>query len=574
MKFCCREEGYFLNTNKKWQAQILAILVVMVGLLNLTSAFHPFIPGRLRLLQEFLPLFLIHGSRNLVVLVGFLLILIARGILHQKKTAWWVTFILILTSSGLHIIKGLDFEEAVVSVIIVALMLAFYPRFRARSDIPTVINAFRILGMVILVNIAYGVTGLYLLHRQLRYQGQWFSYLKQTLAVMFNNAPPPDLHFFYRGHMFLNSLWMMWEVGLTIFVIMLLRPVIYRRSTWHLENQKAREIAQAYGHSSLVYFTLWEDKLYFFNRLKTVYIAFAQAGNVALVLGDPVGRPEDIKTCIGEFLEFCSLNSWQYAFYQVRTDYLELYQEFGLSCLHIGDEAIVNLSEFDMVGSKFKYLRYIQRRFDRDGYKPTWHLPPLEDSLLGKLQEVSDDWLACKGGEETTFSLGWFDMKMLKQNQVITIENNAGKVLAFANFIPMYHLAWATIDMMRYSHHAPGGSMDYLFVESILHFKSQEKQGFSMGLAPLSHTGQEQFISVANKTIHLLYKNFFGFKGLYEFKAKYDPQWESRYLVYPNPVALPAIIAALINVSNPGSLRKIWRWVKTRLPGFNSGFII
>jgi phosphatidylglycerol lysyltransferase len=509
-------------------------------------------------------LFLIQGSRHLVIVVGFLLILIARGILHQKKITWWVTFVLILTSAGLHIFKGLDIEEAFISFVLVGLMLAFYPRFRAHSDIPSIYNAFRLLGLVVAINIAYGMIGFYLLYHRLGYHEPWLFYLRETLAVMFSNVSLPDLHLLARGRLFINTLWMMWESGLVIFVIMLLRPVIYRNSIWYPDNQRASEIAREFGQSSLVYFTLWEDKLYFFNHLKTVYIAFAQAGNIALVLGDPVGKSEDIEPCIAEFIEFCTLNSWQYAFYQVRPDYLDLYKHFGLSYLHIGDEAIVSLPDFDMIGSKFKYLRYIQRRLGRDGYKAVWYDPPLDEHLLSKLKDVSDDWLSYKGGDETTFSLGSFDVKMLRQNQIITIEDSKGTILAFANFIPMYRLAYATIDMMRHLRQAPAGIMDFLFIESILHYKEQEKQAFSMGLAPLAHAGREQFANVADKTIHLLYKNFFNFRGLYEFKAKYGPRWAPRYLIYTDPVNLPAIILAIIKVGDPRSLRRLWRWLKSQ----------
>lgn len=491
-----------------------------------------------------------------------MLFLIARGIFKQQLTAWWVTFILILSSSALHIFKGLDFDEAAVSVLIVGLMLVFYPRFRARSDIPTVLNAFRMLGLVVAINIIYGVTGFYFLQHKLGFSGQHFFYLRETLAVMFGNAALPFLHLHHQARLFLDSLWMMWEIGLFIFVIMLLKPVIYRHSTWHSDHQKAGKIAESFGRSALVYFTLWEDKLYFFNRSKTAYIAFAQAGDVVVALGDPVGPAEDIKNCIAEFIEFCTLNSWQYAFYQVRPDHLDSYKQLGLSYLDIGDEAIVNLPEFDMVGSKFKYLRYIQRHFTREGYKSVWHEPPLDDNLLAKLKQISDEWLACKGGEETAFSLGWFDMKMIRQNQVVTIENNEGDILAFANFIPMYCLPYATIDMMRHSRQVPGGIMDFLFVESMLHFRDQGKQGFSMGLAPLSHAGQEEFSNVADKTVHLIYKNFYSFKGLYEFKCKYGPGWEPRYLVFSNPIALPAIIVAMIKLGDPRSLIKLWRRVK------------
>jgi phosphatidylglycerol lysyltransferase len=43
---------------------------------------------------------------------------------------------------------------------------------------------------------------------------------------------------------------------------------------------------------------------------------------------------------------------------------------------------------------------------------------------------------------------------------------------------------------------------------------------------------------------------FYNFKGLHEFKAKYDPEWSPRYLVYPSPVSLPSVAIAMMRADS------------------------
>jgi phosphatidylglycerol lysyltransferase len=35
---------------------------------------------------------------------------------------------------------------------------------------------------------------------------------------------------------------------------------------------------------------------------------------------------------------------------------------------------------------------------------------------------------------------------------------------------------------------------------------------------------------------------FYNFEGLYEYKAKFSPQWQSRYLAAPNGLSVPFIL--------------------------------
>ncbi len=52
---------------------------------------------------------------------------------------------------------------------------------------------------------------------------------------------------------------------------------------------------------------------------------------------------------------------------------------------------------------------------------------------------------------------------------------------------------------------------------------------------------------------------FYDFKGLFRWKRKFAPEFEDRYLVYPDPLALPRIARALLRVQSPGGLLSYFR---------------
>ena len=220
----------------------------------------------------------------------------------------------------------------------------------------------------------------------------------------------------------------------------------------------------------------------------------------------------------------------------------------------------MDLQGFEMAGRRWKHIRNSLSRITRKGFRAVWRRPPLDGSLMRMLKQVSDDWLYFQGGDEKAFSLGWFDTEKLKDNPVITVEDEAGTIYAFANFVPMYTLSQASPDMMRFSRRAPGGIMDFLFIQSILYFKEKGMAGFNMGLAPLAHAGKEESSSIAERAVRYLYDNLYNFKGLHEFKAKYSPCWEPRFLIYPHLAVLPKVVLAVVRAGNPTGLKKFWRW--------------
>jgi lysylphosphatidylglycerol synthetase-like protein (DUF2156 family) len=109
-----------------------------------------------------------------------------------------------------------------------------------------------------------------------------------------------------------------------------------------------------------------------------------------------------------------------------------------------------------------------------------------------------------------------------------------------------------TLDLMRRVPDAPPGVMELLLVQSIERFRSCGAHRVSMGLVALADTRQEMtaagrwLASFATDRMAL----FGPSRTLFNFKQKFHPCWESRYLVSNTTLALPKIAQAVLHLRN------------------------
>jgi phosphatidylglycerol lysyltransferase len=94
--------------------------------------------------------------------------------------------------------------------------------------------------------------------------------------------------------------------------------------------------------------------------------------------------------------------------------------------------------------------------------------------------------------------------------------------------------------------------MELLLVRAIERFRSCGAQIVSLGLVAWSDTKQEitpiqrQLTSLVTDHLHLLEARH----TLFNFKQKFHPCWESRYIVASTTLALPKIALAVLRVRN------------------------
>jgi phosphatidylglycerol lysyltransferase len=372
--------------------------------------------------------------------------------------------------------------------------------------------------------------------------------LIQTLTMftsLYNPGLEPITGF---GRYFAASIYIIGLSTLGSSLLLLIRPVLVRHPATDHERQRARQIVERYGRSSLARIALFEDKSYCFSRGGSV-IGYAVRGRGAIALGDPIGPESEVSNAIQAFIGLCRPNDWLPAFYQVQPTWLEAYRSAGLSILRIGDEAIVRPAAFSLEGGANKPIRWAYNHLLKLGHTIELWQPPLTKSQLDDLRPVSDEWLAYIHGTEKRFSVGWFSDDYLRDCRVMVARNADGWISAFTNLLPEYVGNVVAIDMMRHRAQADRSTMDFLFVSLILWARDHGYDGVDLGLSALSGVGQHSGDRAAERALHFIFEHinrFYNFKGLHTFKSKFRPEWSQRFLAYPGPASLPVVVNALL----------------------------
>jgi phosphatidylglycerol lysyltransferase len=165
----------------------VALVTLGSGVLNLLSVLGG--PrGRPRWSAELFPLEFIHLSRTPVVLIGFALIISSLNIYRRKKRAWYAVVALAVFSAVFHLSRGRDYEEALFSLFLVAMLVATRHRFTVMSGAPALRSGVIRLLLSLAVAIGYGVAGFWLLDTRHFHTN---FHLRDAVE---NNVSPADLY--------------------------------------------------------------------------------------------------------------------------------------------------------------------------------------------------------------------------------------------------------------------------------------------------------------------------------------------------------------------------------------------
>jgi phosphatidylglycerol lysyltransferase len=521
-------------------------LTLVCGAVLLFSGATRAQPDRMALLRDLLPLPLLEASHLLASVIGMLLMILARGLQRRLDAAYGLTLLLLLAGAVFSLLKGIDYEEAALLTILALTLAPAHRSFHRQASLLS--SPFSAGWITAIVAVLCCATWLVLFsYKHVDYSADmWWEF-------SFHQGGAPRA---------LRALVAAAAAGMFFALATLIRPARLQPAM-PSEAQLADALPLIQQSSDTqAHLALMGDKALLFDPAHTAFVMYDVEGRSWVAMGDPVGADEEARHELAwTFLEQCERAGGWPVFYQVRRADLDIYLELGMTLLKIGEEARVRLSALNLEGSSHKALRNTVNKLTRNGLRleivPAAAVAP----LLPQLKEISDAWLHDKHVREKRFSLGAFDPRYLVRMPVAVVWRG-DQPLAFANLFLGATKHEASLDLMRHVPDGPPGIMDFLFVQLMQWAREEGYEWFNLGMAPLAGLQNRRQAPLWNRFGALVFgrgERFYNFRGLQQYKDKFGPEWEPRYMAVPGGIALPMIltnVASLIAGGIAGVVRR------------------
>jgi phosphatidylglycerol lysyltransferase len=523
----------------------LSFNAFIAGAILLFSGATPALETRLVWLKHLVPLPLLELSHFLGSLAGAALLLLSRGLQRRLDAAYYLTLFLLGIGILASLLKGWDYEEALVLGLILAVMLPCRRQFyRSGSFLSPSFNPAWVGAILIVVVGSIGL-GLFA-NKHLEISNElWWQFAFSGDAPRFMRATVGIL------------------VVVTFFALSrLLKPSSPKRVYGNEADYSiVRALVKASPDTS-ANLALLKDKSFLFSNTLNAFVMYALCGRSWVSMGNPVGLQAEWPNLIWRFHELSDRYDGWAIFYQVDPGSLHYYLDLGLTTLKLGEEAKVSLPHFSLEGGAHKNLRQTWKKAGRDGC--IFEIMEAGSGTLttwDEMRSVSAAWLEQKSTREKGFSVGSFQVNYLSQFPTAFVRQN-GKMVAFANIWTSAEQNELSVDLMRFSPGASYGVMDFLLTELMLWGKNQNFHWFNLGMAPLTGSENIELASLWNRLAAFISRHgehFYNFQGLRQYKEKFNPVWTPKYLATPGGLALPHIIAnitALISGGVKGVISK------------------
>ena len=499
--------------------RLLAWAAAAVGATGIVSALTPGIAGRVEIIQGILPPGWPETARVLTVAFGIGLIWLSRSLVRRRRRAWQLAVAVVVVSAAAHLAKGLDFEEATISL----LLLAALVRWRRRFDVPGDPASVRPL-----VGLAGAFTGI------------------AAIAVS------EELRGAELPHRAADALT---GIGIALGVAALylwLRPLGQAVAQTVGERRAVRALLDAYGSDSLAFFALRRDKSYLFSPSRRAFLAYRVVAGTALVSGDPVGDEQEFDTLLAEARRAFRAHGWRLAVVGASGAQLDRYRGLGLKPIAIGEEAVLRPEDFSLEGRAIRKVRQSVSRLRKAGYSfRAVEAGEVGPELIAELEDVSTAWR--RGEHERGFSMAIDDLR-LPGTILALAENAAGRIGGFLHLAPSPAGGGWSLSAMRRRPDAPNGLTEYLVVETLAWAREVGASELSLNFCALTDfLVPDRVRTPWRKLVRhglLLADNVFQLERLYAFNRKFFPEWRRRYICVERLADLPAVGLAYLHAES------------------------
>jgi lysyl-tRNA synthetase class 2 len=535
--------------------KILGRLAYVIGLYDIASNLFRPVKKTTASVNHYLPVVVTSTGFATAIFTGLVLIIVARGLIRRKRRAWTLAIILLAANIASDLVRNSNhiLQVSLVTGLLI-LLLIFRKEFYAVSDPST--SKQPIVGFALTATILI-VTGIVFVYYRHGHQVQGNASFKNIVLTVLEGLVGVS------GPLEFTSARVSDTVDFTLgafgfFIILVPLWLYFRRiAPQHsLDDDDIEIVKKLIKHDgeqdSLGYFATRNDKSIIWSNNKKAGIAYRVQGGVMLASGDPFGEFSLWPEVIENFLEEARLHAWTPAVMGASDLGGEVWVEHaGMLAIEIGDEAIIIVKDYTLEGRPMANVRQMVNRIMRKGYSTyTSRWGALPEDVKRDLRAKAKEWRY--GVPERGFSMSMDRFgDHHDDDTVITICTFGNHIAAFLYFVP-----WGndrlSLDRMQREKGSDPGVNELLISDTAMWAKENGVTHISLNFAAFRSLFERADkisagpITRGTRNIIRFFSNWFQVESLYRFNAKFQPEWRTRYVLYPRTADLVTVAWAAL----------------------------
>ena len=536
--------------SQRWVPVWIGRATFLVGLFDILANVSRKFRTPVHKLNNFFPVFLNGSALATAIFTGLILMILARGLSRRKRRAWVLALAILAVNLATEIFRTNHHPvQILLSILSIVALVVFRNSFHAKSDPSTRLQPLIGFGVALLV---FFIASLLLLRFRSHDEiignpsiKNIFLFIIEGLVgvagpVKFTSERASDAIAFTLG---------------TFGVFTLIVPLwLYFRRVKPIPkmsdddmNVVRKLIKHDLEQDSLGYFATRRDKSVIWAANRKAGIAYRVQGGVMLASGDPFGEYSLWPEAIAEFLKVAQEHAWTPAVMGCSDRGGQVWVEHaGMIAIDIGDEAIISVKDFTLEGRPMANVRQMVNRIKRKGYSCTTHKwSELDESIRMQLRELAHEWRYGVGERGFSMSMDRFGEDD-DPDTYITIARYEGEIKGL-----LYYVPWTTnalsLDRMQRERGTDAGVNELMIVETVEYARANNLAYVSLNFAAFRSLFERADkisagpITRGMRNLIRFSSNFFQVESLYRFNAKFQPGWETRYVLYPRASDLPKV---------------------------------
>ncbi|MEU8819863.1 bifunctional lysylphosphatidylglycerol synthetase/lysine--tRNA ligase LysX [Actinoplanes sp. NPDC048796] len=301
---------------------------------------------------------------------------------------------------------------------------------------------------------------------------------------------------------------------------------------------------------SLGYFATRRDKSVVFSPDGRAAVTYRVITSVSLASGDPIGHPGAWRAAIDAWQAEARRHGWFPAVLSASEAGATAYVEAGLKALSIGDEAIIEVAGFTVLGKAMAPVRRAVTRVQSAGYScQVRRQASIGTGELEELDRLAAAWRGDESERGFSMALGRLGDPADERCVVVTAHDPQGRIRGLLTFAP-WGIRGLSLDLMRADRKAENGLTEFMVAGVVqacpdlgIHrismnfamFRSVFSSADSVGAGPVTRV-TDAVLSVASR--------FWQLESLYRANAKYLPTWVPRFLCFDSSLTLSRTVLA------------------------------